>query len=170
MQLRHIAVPAYSVAFLLVFLPLLDTTLSVFPPRFGEVAWRFGAAGLFSRALLTPLLGLLLAFAVGLMLEHRRVLRALSLFSAFVAVVIVGAIGLFLLDAAQMRSQVVEQAKTPFDVASLIAIGKYGLGLLVLAAFTVCGRKASRGDNAVAKSRAREKGEAAGLLLGHQRV
>jgi hypothetical protein len=45
MQSKHIALPSYGIAFLLILFPLLDTTLAVFPPRFGEVTWRFGATG-----------------------------------------------------------------------------------------------------------------------------
>lgn len=145
-SIRRIAVPAYLIAALLILFPLLDTALSVLPPRLGEVSWRFGAAGLFSRALMTPLLGFLLAYAVALLLEQRRVLRAFSVLNAVLAVVLLGATTLFILDAVQMRAQVNPQAKTAFDVATLVALAKYGLGMVVTVAFAVTGWKGSRRD------------------------
>lgn len=165
MLTRLLAVPAYAVAFLLAFFPLLDTALSVFPPNLGEVAWRFGAAGLFSRALMTPLLGLLLAFAVALLLEHRKVLRGLSILSGLTSAVLLGTIVLFLLDALQMRSQVQPHAKVAFDIASAVALGKYGLGILVLGAFAASGWKASARVHAPSSRMPRDKGDATGLLV-----
>jgi hypothetical protein len=165
---KHLTIPAYAIACLLILFPLLDTALSVFPPRFGEVAWRFGATGLFSRALMTPLLGLLLAFAVALIRDQRKMQRAVAVVSAVVAVVIIGAVGLFVLDAVQMRSQVRPQAKTAFDIASLVALGKFVLGLMILVAFTISGWKASRRD-ATARVRVKDKVEApAGVLIGQR--
>lgn len=168
MNSKHLTVPAYAIAFLLILFPLLDTALSVLPPRFGEVAWRFGATGLFSRALMTPLLGLLLAFAVALLREQRKMQRAVAIVSALVAVVVIGAMGMFVLDAVQMRSQVRPQAKTAFDIASLVALGKFMLGLLILVAFTISGWKASRRE-AAARVRTKEKIEVpAGVLISQR--
>lgn len=168
MNSKHLTVPAYAMASLLILFPLLDTALSVIPPRFGEVAWRFGATGLFSRALMTPLLGLLLAFAVALLREHRKIQRAIAIVSAVVAVVVVGAIGMFVLDAVQMRSQVSPQAKTAFDIASLVALGKFTFGLLILVAFTISGWRASGRDGTV-RVRAKEKTDvAAGVLISQR--
>jgi hypothetical protein len=169
MKTKYLAVPGYSVAALLVLFPLLDSAISVFPPRFGEIAWRFGAAGLFSRALMTPILGLLLAFSLALLLEHSRVQRAISVFSALVGVVVIAVVGLFLLDAMQMRAQVRPEAKTAFDVASLVALGKYGIGTLVLAAFSVSGWRSSRGAFA-SKKRVRSRRGTGDLVMGSQPV
>lgn len=142
--MRRIALPAYLVAVLVFLFPLVDTSMSVWPPQPGEVAWRFGAAGFFSRALITPILGVLIAFAVALLLEHRRVLRAIALASAVVAVMLVGVIGMFMLDALEMRSKVVEGRMFAFDVASAVALMKYGAAVLVALVFAVVGWKASK--------------------------
>lgn len=148
---RYLAVPAYLVASLLALFPLVDTALSILPLRVGEVSWRFGATGLVSRALMTPLLGVLLAFAVALLLEHRRVLRTISVLMGVAAAALVGAFLLFVLDFLQMRGQVNPQARVAFDVASLVALGKYALGLIVALAFAVAGWKASRRGRAAAR-------------------
>jgi hypothetical protein len=140
---HYIAAPAYFVASLLILFPLLDTVLSIWPLQMGEVSWRFGAVGLFSRAVMTPLLGLLLAFAVAVLLEHRLMTRAIAVVGGLTALAIAGVSILFVLDALQMRAQVRPEAKTAFDVASAVALGKYGLGFLLLGVFAVSGWKAS---------------------------
>ena len=162
---KHLSVPAYLVAALLILIPLLDTALSVFPPRMSDVSWRFGATGLFSRALMTPLLGLLIAFAVALLVDQRRVLRVIAVVSGISAAMLVGTVILFTLDALQMRSQVRIEAKSAFDVASAVALAKYGLCILVLAAFTVAGWKSARRERKSASHAAREKGDTAGLIV-----
>lgn len=161
---KHLAAPAYAVAALLVLFPLLDTALSVLPPRPGEVAWRFGAAGLFSRAVMTPLLGLLLAFAVALLLEQRRALRLIAVVSGLTAALLATALGLFLLDSLQMRSQVAADAKSTFDVATVVAIGKYGVGVVLLALFSAKGWRASA--NRTAHAGAEKRRSTTGLVLG----
>jgi hypothetical protein len=75
---------------------------------------------------------------------------------------------MFVLDAVQMRAQVRPQAKTAFDVASLIALGKFMLGLMVLGAFTISGWKASRNELSAGRSRTKEKAEPAGVLIGQR--
>jgi hypothetical protein len=165
---RLLALPGYSVAFLLVLFPLLDMALSVWPVRAGELAWRFGATGLFSRVLITPLLGLLLAFAVAVLLEQRRVLRGISILSGLVGLAIVGGVILFLLDALQMRPRVRAEAKMAFDMTTVVALAKYGFGVLVLSAFAVTGWKSSKGESAAEGKRVPEGGATVGLIVGHR--
>ena len=164
---RFLALPGYSVALLLIFFPLLDWAISVWPVRAGEVAWRFGATGLFSRVLITPLLGLLLAFAMAVLLEQRRVLRGISILSGLTGLAIVGGVVLFLLDALQMRPQVRPQAKMAFDLTTVVALAKYGLGVLVLSSFGVAAWKSSKGDGVAESKRVRKRGDSAGLIVGH---
>jgi hypothetical protein len=156
-------VPGYAVAFLLCALPLVDTTLGVWPPRGGEIAWRFGAAGMFSRALMTPLLGLFLAFAIALLLGHRRTLRTLSLLCALGAAGTLGTVLLFALDMIRMRAQVNPQAQTAFQIASVAAMVKYVIGALVLASLAVC---AWRGASQSRGGAVRVSSEPRGPLLG----
>lgn len=143
-RLKALVWPGYIVAALLIVLPLADTLLSVWPIRVGDVSWRFGAAGLFSRALMTPMLGLLLVLAIALMSGHRRVTRGVAVVGGLTVLTILGTSIMFLLDAVQMRTQVRAEAKTTFDVASLVAIAKYGLAMLASLAFAIPAWKASR--------------------------
>ena len=158
MRVKYFVLPAYCVAFLLIVFPLLDTALSVYPTRVSEVAWRFGATGLFSRALMTPMLGLLLAFGVALLAEHRAAQRVIAVLSGLLVLTLAGAVVLFTLDALQMRVQVRPEAKTAFDLASAAALAKYITGAVVALAFAIMSWKAaSSRDGRVSKVRRAEE-------------
>lgn len=141
---RPLGWAAYGVAFLLVFVPLADSLLGVWPPRLGEVTWRFGAVGLVSRAIMTPLLGLLLALMTTVLMEHRRTARVVSVVSFAGAALVLAAVVIFALDALQTRAQIRADALTAFDTATIVAIIKYLLTSLVAVALGIGGWKASR--------------------------
>jgi hypothetical protein len=124
-RLKGLAVPAYVTAAILILFPMVDTTFALLPARSGELAWRFGALGLVSQALMTPLLGGLIALVTASVLGHRRALRVVQILAWLVAALSIGAIALFLLDAVQMRSTVRPELKGAVDKASGVAIVKY---------------------------------------------
>lgn len=158
-ELRRLAWGAYGVAFLMIAIPLLDSLLGVWPLRVGEVTWRFGAVGLFSRAVMTPVFGLLLALATAIYMEHRVTTRILSILGFAGALLALVAIGFFTLDALQTRASVRPEAAGAFDTASAVAVVKYLLGLVVTTALAVGGWKASR------KSTGRESAGETGSVL-----
>jgi hypothetical protein len=123
---RAVIAGAYAVALLLVLVPLSEMTLRVWPLRMAEPSWRFGAVGLFSNALMTPLLGLTFAGMLAYIYGHRVTIRTLAVLLGVSGLVITGAIGMFILDALQMRASVVPEAKLAFDVASAQALMKLG--------------------------------------------
>jgi hypothetical protein len=132
-HLQRVGASAYGVAALLLIFPLLDVLQAVWPPRLGEVSWRVIAAGLLSRVLVTPVLGLLLAFAAALILSQPRVLRTLAVVNALVAVLAAAGLAIFGLDALQVRNQVGMDARGSYDLGLLLSFLKYGVVLLVLA-------------------------------------
>lgn len=103
---RTHVVAGYLVAVILLLFPLMEVALAVWPLRPGSVAWRYGSVGIFSRALMTPLLGLLLATALALLLKQARILSALAVASGLVGFLLLFTTGRFLLDALQMGAQV----------------------------------------------------------------
>lgn len=143
-KLRPLGWAAYAVAFLLVLMPLADTVLGVWPPRVGEVTWRFGAAGLISRAIMTPLFGMLVALTTAAILEHRVMARILASLSFVAAVLGVLAMIMFGLDALQARSGVRPEAISAFDIASTAAFLKYILGTITAVLLGIGGWKAGR--------------------------
>jgi hypothetical protein len=128
---RAVIAGAYAVALLLVLVPLSEMTLRVWPLRMAEPSWRFGAVGLFSNALMTPLLGLTFAGMLAYIYGHRVTIRTLAVLLGVSGLVITGAIGMFVLDALQMRASVVPEAKLAFDVASAQALMKLGVFALI---------------------------------------
>ena len=166
-QTRYLGAPAYFMGLVLVLFPLAETVLVVLPIRAGEVGWRFGATGLLSRALMTPLLGILLMLAVALLLGHRRVLRVISVFCTVGALILAGLVVLFLLDALQMRVQVRPEAKTSFDLATLSSAFKHVVVVALLAVFARAGWKGSR---AMAAKRPPRESRNADLLVSAPRA
>ncbi len=142
---RALALPAHALAFLLVVLPFVDFLANVYPPRFDELRWRYGAAGLFSGFLLTPLLGLFLAGVASAVAEQRRTLRVLGWLAAVGAVALLALTVLFGLDVLQLLSQVPAAAHTVFLTGALKAAAKLGLLAVWLLAFAwAAGRAAGR--------------------------
>lgn len=142
---RYLASPAYAMAAILVAFPTAEVVLSLIPWRFGVTAWRFSAVGLLSRALMTPMLGVLMLAGLAILLGHRRFLRVLSVLSILGAAVLLVALGTFVLDALEMRGQVRPELKRAFDTASLQAavkllISAVWLGMLAAAGFRVTRR------------------------------
>jgi hypothetical protein len=121
-RFRPFAVPGYLILGAMIIFPLLDAVLTVWPLRLGEVSWRFGAVGIFSRGLMSPLFGLILMYGLALIYEHRVVQRVVAVLAAIAATAVASAAVLFVLDALQMRGQVQPQMKTAFDVATVVAL------------------------------------------------
>lgn len=141
-RLKALATPSYVIAAILIVFPLVDTALALLPLRPGELAWRFGALGLGSQALMTPLLGGLLALVTASVLGHRRALRVVQTVSWFVAVMLVVAIALLSLDAIQMRGSIRPEVRGAFDKASVVALFKYVIGVGVAVMFAMSGQRA----------------------------
>jgi hypothetical protein len=141
---RALIAGGYAVALLLVLVPLGEMTLYVLPLRLADPAWRFGAVGYFSNALLTPLLGLALAGALALVLRQRRIVRTIAVVLLAAAALLTGSMVVFVLDALEMRASVVPDAKTAFDVASAQALAKIVLVTIVSFVLGVGGWRSPR--------------------------
>jgi hypothetical protein len=168
-RFRPFAVPGYLILAAMIVFPLIDTVLTVWPFRVSEVSWRFGATGIFSRGLLSPLFGLILVFGLALIFEHRIVQRAVAVVAAILVPVFASACILFALDAVQMRGQVQPQMQTPFDVASLVAFAKLVVMMVISGALGMAALRGARlsrreGGHGRAGSSATEP------LLGRQRT
>jgi hypothetical protein len=141
-QPKLLALPGYLVALLLIGIPLVEIALPMLPTRFGEVQWRFGAAGLFSRAMMTPFLGLFIVFAIALLLDQRAVLRTISVGGVLLAVLLLGAFAIFALDALQVRVQIKPEARRAFDTGAIFALMKFALGSVTAVVFASSARRA----------------------------
>ena len=106
------------------FLPVLDLLVSIYPVRLEQVVWRFGAVGLLSSAVGAPLLILFFIFALALFAGDRKVVLAVGVIAAIVALLLVAGTGSFALDALQMKRRVQAAAQQRFMLASMQAMLK----------------------------------------------
>ena len=123
---------AYLLGLLLVVLPIVDATLSVWPIRLSDDKWRFGAVGSLSNMLLVPLIGLLIIMAVAVWRDHRRVQRVVGALCIAFAVVLAALDVLFILDYFQARTAVVPKYQQAITVAATTAFIKHLLSIAVL--------------------------------------
>jgi hypothetical protein len=125
---RQLAIAAYLVAGMLIFIPLIDASLTLFPWNLGSSQWRFGAFGLYSNALMLPAAGALIAVATAAAFSHQRMLRVLVILQVIVAAVLLISVALFGLDAVQARKLIRPDMQLSYRVASATAAIKLLLG------------------------------------------
>jgi hypothetical protein len=145
--LRPLVLPAYLVGFALALIPPLDAVMQVLPLRLGDPRWRFGTFGLLSNAMMIPLTGLLIIFVASTVFEHRRFQRILGILAFTLALGMLAGLGLFALDALQIRNDVSQKAALAFKVATGTAGLKATFGMFTLAMFGIAafrGPKPSR--------------------------
>jgi hypothetical protein len=142
--MKHLSAPIYVVGGVLIFLPVLDLALSIAPIRLSDPAWRFGAEGLLSRALLTPVLGLLIWLVVSAVLENRRILRLISGACALLALSMIAVAVMFVLDALQVRPRISAEAKVAFEFTAVTALLKHAVYTVVALVMARSGWKAAR--------------------------
>ena len=133
---KHIRTAAYVILVLAALFPFIDIVSGLFPMNLGNATWRFGAVGVFSNYAMGLSLELLLLAVLAALSSHRRVLLVLGVFSALLAVVLLGSTVLFLLDALQTRARVNPALMNRFDFASAAAVAKlvlYAIANIILA-------------------------------------
>jgi len=145
--LDTLAGPLYFLAILLIGTPLVDILANTWPLHVGLLTWRYGAVGMFSGFVLTPLLGLALACWLAITLGHRVVQRVLIIASLVAAVVLlVAALG-FVLDVLQLRHSVPAnppQALWTFEVGAAKALVKHLTAVVALVWLALATRRALR--------------------------
>ena len=142
--LRRLTAPVYLIAVLLVILPILDFVTNVWPLQPGQAVWRYGTVGLFSGFVLTPLLGVLVAIAAAALAEHGRALGVMGILSLAIGVVFLLLMGLFLLDAFEVRANVPPAGKPQFDSGIWRAVVKYLAVAVAVIWMGVAARRSAR--------------------------
>jgi hypothetical protein len=121
----------------MVALSALDYATNVWPPQPAQLEWRYGAWGILSGYLLTPLLGAVMLAAAAAVLGHRRTLAAFFWLSLVTAAVLIAGTILFVLDVVQLRVAVPSGEQPRFDTGAWKAVVKH---VLVAAAMLWLGR------------------------------
>lgn len=143
---RQLAGPAYLTSAALIILPLVDSSTSLYPWNVGDPRWRFGALGLYSNALILPILGVLIAHVTAASLRHPIVRRVIGVGAAVAGALLVGSLAIFALDALQTRASVRPEMSVSFTVASITAAGKITLAAVTLLVTGISGLRALRSE------------------------
>jgi hypothetical protein len=136
---RYLRAAFYSVAALLIVLPAAETLVNIWPVQPRSPNWRFGATGYLSRALVTPVMGLLLFTLLAATARQRRMLRVIAVLAGFLTVALVSISAVFIIDALQVRAQVPADAHQAFDTASVMALVRIGAASVVALLFALGG-------------------------------
>ena len=147
----------YPLALLLVVMPIINVSLSMWPLRLGDAPWRFGAFGMLMEAIVFPLLGVTVTALGAYWLGHRRVLQALAGTLVALTAALVIALVLFGLDTVQVRSLVQPAGKLRFDVTVARAFGSAAFAALLLLSVARGSWKIARSSGG--KSRTARAGE-----------
>lgn len=139
--------PVLFAAALMIIVPLADFAANVWPPQPGSVQWRYGAAGLLSSFVLTPLLGAAVASLAATLAQRRRTLLTLGVLEIAGAVGLVFVLIAFSLDVTQLNARVQEEARTAYWIGATKAAAKDVLvaaGLLWLGVASLRGARQRR--------------------------
>ncbi len=133
--------PAVGALYLAGFIVLLDQAAilaaSVYPIAAGSVNWRFGAVGLAAGRATPFLLADLLVLAAAMLAGHRTLLRVLALLHLLLGVLLLGALGMFILDTVEIRQLIPLDARRQAIVSAsraaiaLVAVAIYCLVVAV---------------------------------------
>jgi hypothetical protein len=137
---NRIAPCLYLLALILFIVPFVDAAVSITPFHVRNVQWRFGAVGLLTNTLLTPAVGFMLAVVTAALLQHIRTQRVLSIVAWIGAVVLLGLLVVFALDALQTRAMVRPEMMRPFVLASTVAVCKLVLWVIASIVFARAAR------------------------------
>ncbi len=143
-RLAPLTGPIYLTALLLIVVSFADYFSAVWPFRLGEVSWRYGAVGLFSGFMLTPLLGFMVAIGFATMRGHRGIAAAVSIASVILAVGLALGLVTFSLDALQVRREVAVEAKGVVDAGIAKAALKHLAAIAGFGAAGIGGLRATR--------------------------
>lgn len=160
---RSIVWVLYAVGLVLLVSPLLDLIGAVWPPRMGEVSWRFGAFGLATSALASPILAFAMAKIAGVLLEHRVFVRVVAIVDLLLLLLLLAGLAFFALDFLQLRATLATASLGQYDTAGFKAALNGALELIVLGWMGVAGLRASAGGGKGPVPHARREG---GLIVG----
>jgi hypothetical protein len=140
---RSVVGALIPVALLLILSPMADLMAALLPMRAGEVSWRFGAYGLLTNALVTPIVGLAIIEVVASLQHRRNVTATIAAMCGLLALLLVGGFALFVLDYLQLRTAVGANARGPYDSAAIKAMIVAAIESVVLLWLAITGFRAS---------------------------
>lgn len=142
---RILLASGYLLAAMLVIVPLFEGVFQAWPPTPSAIRWRYGLIGYAGNNLALPVVGSVLALMTAAWLEHRRTLKLLTVVGFLTALMLIAGLGLFSLDAIELRQLVDPQLQRAFDGSALKAFASLAFGALTLAWVSWGGSRSVRG-------------------------
>lgn len=157
---RALYLAAVVAAAVMLFDQLFELAVSIYPFHLRMVQWRFGAYGLLvGRTTAFVFADMLLVLGI-VGLDRRRLLRGWGILHLAVAGLLLPVMGLFALDALEMRQTVRSGVEGPLALAAVrvVLVGAVALGYLLWTGITVLRATAER-------SRRRDRNEGAPVMM-----
>jgi len=152
-SIRRLAPAAHCTAAVLILIPTVDYISSALPFRPSAADWRFETLGMISTHLLSPLMGFLLASATAAAVPQPRVSRVIGVLIWVGAIVLLMALGGFVLDSLQVRNAAPAGTRFVSQTAFVLAAAKILLGAVTLMVLGVGNRRAASAYVAPATTR-----------------
>lgn len=160
----------YLSAFLLFFMPYFQAFAGLWPIQMGSLQWRYQATGGLSAIMMLPFIGLCFGLAIARFSGHKGVARLIGVIAALHAVGLVLAMGLFVMDALQLKKIVRDAQMQQFNKGAFTASVTMLMSLVVFIVLTVIAFRGPQGVMKLSPPKTKMKnptGEGApGLLIG----
>jgi hypothetical protein len=163
---RRLRWPGYLVMASTTIVQVLDVGIRAWPFRIHSPAWRLGVVGFAANAVGTPMLAFLVILAIAVFSGDRGVTYFISALSGLAAVLCLFAIGVFGLDAMQMKGQVQASLSHQYDVASFWLVIRVLISAIMFAVLAV---SALRVGKTVRREAIRTPVKGAPLVVGPSR-
>ena len=134
---RGLRVPGYLIMAMMTIVQMVDVGMRASPLRIHSAAWRLGVVTASANGVGTPLLALFLTLVLAVAARDRFVTLFVGVLSAVFAFLCFVAIGVFTLDALQMKSQVQPGFSHQYDVASLWLAVRLAMSAVAFAILTI---------------------------------
>lgn len=138
----------------LIVLQIIDVDVRSWPFRVHSPMWRVGFIGANTGAAGTPLIGLLIVFAIAVATDDEAAAYVVALVSALAAALCVAAAGVFSLDVLQLRNEVRSGLAGQYEIGSMWVAARV---LVTAVLFVVLMTSAWRAAKAAARHRALEE-------------
>jgi len=160
----------YLCAFVLFFVPYFQAMAGIWPLQLTSLEWRYKATSGMSGILMLPFIGLVLALAVARSCGHKNVSRVVGVVAALTTLTLLVSMGLFAMDALQLKKVVQDRMLQQFNKATFTAGVTLGFSFVVFTILTIISFRPPQGELKASPPKTKFKspsgGDSPGLLIG----
>ena len=160
----------YLCAFVLFFMPYFQAIAGIWPLQLGALQWRYQATSALSGILMLPFIGLVLALAVARSSGNKTVSRVVGVVAALTTITLLVAMGLFVMDALQLKKVVPDRQLLQFNKATFTASVTLMFSFIVFTVLTIISFRPPQGEMKASPPKTKFKSpsgnESPGLLIG----